>query len=59
MELVSLLVDMCVSSIGVSVKMSILLYAPGLLLIMLAHKGLAKTITLLSVCATVQVSETK
>lgn len=43
-------------SFGVSVKMNILLFAPGLLLVFLQHTGLFETIGHLAECAIVQVS---
>ncbi|CAM9171944.1 unnamed protein product, partial [Hapterophycus canaliculatus] len=45
----------CVSySLAVGVKMNILLFAPGLLLLLLQAKGIAGTALCLSICATVQ-----
>jgi alpha-1,3-mannosyltransferase len=41
-------------SLGVSVKMNMLLQAPGVLLVLLAGTGLAETVICLSICATVQ-----
>lgn len=41
-------------SIGVSIKMNILLYAPGVLLVLLLGTGLRETIICLSICAVVQ-----
>ncbi|XP_071945799.1 dol-P-Man:Man(5)GlcNAc(2)-PP-Dol alpha-1,3-mannosyltransferase-like [Antedon mediterranea] len=42
-------------SIGVSIKMNILLFAPGLLLLLLTEYGFLRTIPKLLVCAAVQV----
>lgn len=44
-------------SLGVSVKMNILLFAPGLLVLLLKRNGLIKTIYLLIVCALIQVRQ--
>ncbi|XP_076807503.1 dol-P-Man:Man(5)GlcNAc(2)-PP-Dol alpha-1,3-mannosyltransferase-like [Clavelina lepadiformis] len=44
-----------VYSIAVSVKMNILLFAPGLLLLYLVGNGIKKTIINLSICASLQV----
>lgn len=44
-----------VLSLAVSVKMNVLLYAPGLLVTLLLSHGWAGTLPLLSLCATVQV----
>ena len=44
------------SSLAVSVKMNILLFAPGMLILLLRRNGIIKTIGLLSVCALIQVS---
>lgn len=41
-------------SLGVSVKMNVLLFAPGLLILLLQFHSLYRTIGYLSVCATVQ-----
>ncbi|XP_067945552.1 dol-P-Man:Man(5)GlcNAc(2)-PP-Dol alpha-1,3-mannosyltransferase-like [Watersipora subatra] len=43
-------------SLGVSVKMNILLFAPGLLVLLLKRHNLSTTFLLLSVCALIQVS---
>ena len=43
------------SSLAVSIKMNILLFAPGLLLVLLAERGVRRTIADLAVCALVQV----
>lgn len=46
----------CVSfSLAVGVKMNILLFAPGLLLLLLQANGIAGTAICLSICAGVQV----
>lgn len=42
-------------SIGVSVKMNMLLYAPGVLLVLLMGTGYVETIVCLGICASVQV----
>lgn len=42
-------------SLAVGVKMNILLFAPGLLLLLLQAKGIAGTVLCLSICAVVQV----
>lgn len=41
-------------SIGVSVKMNMLLYAPGILLVLLMGTGIKETIICLSICAITQ-----
>jgi alpha-1,3-mannosyltransferase len=43
-------------SLGVSVKMNVLLFAPALLLLLLRNLGVFSTIGHLAVCAAVQVS---
>ena len=43
-------------SLGVSVKMNILLFAPGLLILLLRRHSLTTAFLLLSVCALIQVS---
>lgn len=43
-----------VYSFGVSIKMNMLLYAPGVLLVLLTGTGLQETIVCLSICAGVQ-----
>ena len=43
-------------SLAVSVKMNILLFAPGLLLVYLASLGLWNTVGQLAICGSVQVS---
>ena len=43
------------SSLAVSVKMNIILFAPGLLLLLLLTFGIPHTILKISICATVQV----
>ena len=43
-------------SLAVSVKMNVLLFAPGLLFLLLSEFGLMKTIPKLSLCAIIQVS---
>lgn len=46
----------CVSfSLAVGVKMNILLFAPGLLLVLLQANGIAGTFVCLAICAGVQV----
>lgn len=45
----------CFGSLGVSVKMNVLLFAPGLLVLLLRRHTLANTFLLLSVCAIIQV----
>ena len=42
-------------SIGVSIKMNMLLYAPGVLLVLLMGTGFIETILCLSICAIVQI----
>lgn len=42
-------------SLAVGVKMNILLFAPGLLLLLLQAKGILGTAVCLSICAAVQV----
>ena len=42
-------------SLAVSIKMNILLYAPGLLLLLLEDNSLADTFICLSICALVQI----
>ena len=49
----------CVFSIGVSVKMNVLLFGPALLILLLVRHGLPGTIKLLSVCAAIQVNTSK
>ncbi|CAL8069915.1 unnamed protein product [Calicophoron daubneyi] len=41
-------------SLGVSIKMNVLLFAPGLLLVLLLHRGVWETVGYLCECATVQ-----
>ena len=41
-------------SLSVSIKMNMLLYAPGLLLVLLIACGVQETIVCLSICATIQ-----
>lgn len=43
-------------SLAVSVKMNVLLFAPGLLFLLLSEFGLIKTIPKLSLCAGIQVN---
>lgn len=45
-------------SLAVSVKMNVILFAPGLLFILLSELGLMKTLPKLTLCAVVQVSYT-
>ena len=47
-----------VYSLAVSVKMNLLLFAPGLLFLLLCAHGVRKTATLIALCALVQVSAT-
>lgn len=42
-------------SLAVSIKMNVMLFAPGLLVLMLYEKGLVKTVSYLFVCAVIQV----
>ena len=42
-------------SLAVSVKMNVLLFAPGLLFLLLSEFGLIKTIPKLTLCAVIQV----
>ena len=42
-------------SLAVSVKMNVLLFAPGLLFLLLSEFGLIKTIPKLTLCAAIQV----
>lgn len=42
-------------SLAVSVKMNVLLFAPGLLFLLLSEFGLIRTIPKLSLCAAIQV----
>lgn len=42
-------------SLGVSVKMNVLLFAPALLMLLLLRHGLPRTAALLSLMATIQV----
>lgn len=44
-----------VDSLAVSVKMNVLLFAPGLLFLLLSEFGLMRTISKLSLCAAIQV----
>ncbi|XP_034040012.1 dol-P-Man:Man(5)GlcNAc(2)-PP-Dol alpha-1,3-mannosyltransferase [Thalassophryne amazonica] len=44
----------CLYSLAVSVKMNVLLFAPGLLFLLLSEFGLVKTIPKLALCATIQ-----
>lgn len=44
-------------SLAVGVKMNILLFAPGLLLLLLQANGIAGAVVCLSICAGVQVRE--
>lgn len=44
-------------SLAVSVKMNVLLYAPGLLVVLLLNHGWADTLPLLSLCAIIQVDQ--
>lgn len=43
-------------SLAVSVKMNVLLFAPGLLFLLLSEFGLIRTIPKLSLCAAIQVN---
>lgn len=43
-------------SLGVSIKMNVLLFAPGLLLLLLKNTGVKKTTICLSICAAVQLA---
>lgn len=43
-------------SLGVGMKMNILLYAPALLMVMLWQRGITRTVLLLAVCAVVQLA---
>jgi alpha-1,3-mannosyltransferase len=45
-----------VDSLAVSVKMNVLLFAPGLLFLLLSEFGLMRAIPKLSLCAAIQVS---
>lgn len=47
-----------VNSLAVSVKMNVMLFAPGLLFILLSEFGLLKTLPKLTICAIIQVSHT-
>lgn len=49
---------LCFDSLAVSVKMNVLLFAPGLLFLLLSEFGLMKTIPKLSLCAGIQVNFT-
>lgn len=44
-----------VLSLAVSVKMNVLLYAPGLLVMLLLSRGWAGTLPFLGLCAAIQV----
>uniref|UniRef100_G3PQJ6 Dol-P-Man:Man(5)GlcNAc(2)-PP-Dol alpha-1,3-mannosyltransferase n=1 Tax=Gasterosteus aculeatus aculeatus TaxID=481459 RepID=G3PQJ6_GASAC len=44
----------CLYSLAVSVKMNVLLFAPGLLMLLLSEFGLIRTIPKLSLCAVIQ-----
>lgn len=46
-------------SLAVSVKMNVLLFAPGLLFLLLSEFGLLRTIPKLSLCAGIQVNINK
>lgn len=46
---------LCSDSLAVSVKMNVLLFAPGLLFLLLSEFGLMRTIPKLSLCAGIQV----
>ena len=52
---VHLLIIVAVLSLAVSVKMNVLLYAPGLLVTLLLSHGWAGTLPLLGLCAAIQV----
>lgn len=47
-----------VNSLAVSVKMNVMLFAPGLLFILLSEFGLIKTLPKLTICAIIQVLNT-
>lgn len=47
-----------VDSLAVSVKMNVLLFAPGLLFLLLCEFGLWKTLPRLTLCAVIQVRHT-